>query len=128
MNGVKCSTVVMACQTTEELVNLLLTLVDAEDPSLKALLEPYNHLIWKQDDSPSCAILIRHDLEDGTHAHQIGMSFQGVDYIIHDRDMTKERDVERLKSWFPTLGVVNTDGLRSIRDQPLVKKATGPDQ
>lgn len=128
MKGVKYSTVLLAAEKQEDFVNLLLMLVDAEDLSLKGLLEPFNHLIWKQDDSPSCAILIRHDLEDGTHMHQIGMSFQGVDYIIHDRDMTKERSVERLKTWFPTLGVVNTDGLRSIRDQPLVTKATGPDQ
>jgi len=128
MKGVKLSTIIFTATEHEDFVNLLIMLADTDDPSLKGLLEPYNHLIWKQDDSPSTAIVIRHDMEDGSYMHQIGMSFQGVDYIIHDRDMTKERDVERLKTWFPTLGVVNTDGLRTIRDQSLVQKAPGPDQ
>lgn len=106
MSRIKHSTVLMACQTTEDFVNLLMMLSDTENKSMHSLLEPYNELIWKQDDSPSVAILIRHDLEDGTESHAIGMTFKGVDYLIHDHDVSKDRSVDKLKSWFPTLNPI----------------------
>lgn len=98
---IRHTTVLVAAQTHEEIVNLLLMLVDTKDSSLHALLKPYNELVWKQDDSPSTMVLMQHDLVDGTKRHALGMTFKSVDYIIHDYDVTSERSVDKITSWFP---------------------------
>lgn len=98
---IKLTTVLHVADTTSSLADLLIILIDSQDPQIHALLEPFNELIWKQDDAPSCAILVRHEHEDGTFNYNIGMSFKGVDYMIHDFDLTPNRSVEKLKTWFP---------------------------
>lgn len=98
---IKLTTVLHAADTTSSLADLLIILIDSQDQQIHALLEPFNELIWKQDDAPSCAILVRHEMEDGTFNYSIGMSFKGVDYMIHDYDVSSQRSVEKLKTWFP---------------------------
>lgn len=98
---IKLTTVLHSADTTSSLADLLIILIDSQDQQIHALLEPFNELIWKQDDAPSCAILVRHEHEDGTFNYSIGMSFKGVDYMIHDVDVTPQRSVEKLKTWFP---------------------------
>lgn len=98
---IKLTTVLLAADDTTGLAELLILLADTEDKQMHALLEPYNELVWKQDDAPSCAILVRHEMEDGSLNYSIGMSFKGVDYMIHDYDLTPNRSVEKLKTWFP---------------------------
>lgn len=100
---IKLTTVCMTAQTTPEFVDLLMLLSNAENPSLHNLLEPFNELIWKQDDAPSVAILVHHEMEDGSEQHAIGMSFKGVDYLIHNYDVTPQRSVEKIKTWFPNI-------------------------
>jgi hypothetical protein len=76
-------------------------LSNSEDKQIHALLEPYNELVWKQDDAPCCAVMVKHEMEDGSVNYSIGMTFKGVDYMIHDYDVSPQRSVERLKTWFP---------------------------
>jgi hypothetical protein len=98
---IKLTTVLHAADTTSSLADLLILLSNSEDQQIHALLEPFNELIWKQDGAPSCAILVRNEMEDGSFNYNIGMSFKGVDYMIHDYDLTPNRSVEKLKTWFP---------------------------
>jgi hypothetical protein len=98
---IKLTTVLLAADNTASLVDLLMLLSNSEDKQIRALLEPYNELVWKQDDAPCCAILVRHELEDGTFNYCIGMTFKGVDYMIHDHDLSQKRSVDKLKTWFP---------------------------
>lgn len=98
---IKLTTVLHAADNTEGLVDLLMLLSNSEDKQIHALLEPYNELVWKQDDAPCCAIMVKHEMEDGSVNYSIGMTFKGVDYMIHDYDVSPQRSVEKLKTWFP---------------------------
>jgi hypothetical protein len=98
---IKLTTVLHAADSTASLVDLLMFLSNSEDKQIHALLEPYNELVWKQDDAPCCAIMVKHEMEDGSVNYSIGMTFKGVDYMIHDYDVSPKRSVEKLKTWFP---------------------------
>lgn len=100
---IKLTTVLHSADTTSSLVDLLMFLSNSEDKQIHALLEPYNELVWKQDDAPCCAVMVKHEMEDGSVNYCIGMSFKGVDYMIHDYDLTPNRSVDRLKTWFPNI-------------------------
>lgn len=104
---IKQTTVLHSADNTSSLADLLILLSDSEDKQIHALLEPFNELIWKQDDAPCCAILVRHDHDDGKVNYQIGMSFKGVDYMIHDFDVSPQRSVDKLKTWFPAIAPIH---------------------
>lgn len=91
-------TVIFTATTAEQLADMMIAIGKDEDPSIKSLLTPYSDLAWVFDDTPSSTVLSRHDLGDGTHYHSLAVAHKGIDYLIHNRDLTamKVKSVDEL--------------------------------